>query len=86
MTLNDHGLFPANSSTSIPRPSDRMMLEPTTEKDVFDFLGLEYKEPHERDCFDAVIPKDEDMRRNLSLTEMDQSEFNRDGRNHTWVE
>jgi hypothetical protein len=32
-------------------------MEADNEKQVFDKLNLIYKEPHERDCFDAVIPK-----------------------------
>jgi DNA polymerase lambda len=38
--MNDQGLF-------IRGTNDRVM-EAATEKEVFDFLGLEYKEPHER--------------------------------------
>lgn len=47
LLLNDKGLF--TRATKL-----RVDLNPSTEKDVFDYLGLGYKEPHERDCFDAV--------------------------------
>jgi DNA polymerase/3'-5' exonuclease PolX len=50
MTLNDHGFF------SIQRQEKRLPIEADTERQVFDILGLVYKEPTERDCFDAVIP------------------------------
>jgi hypothetical protein len=31
-------------------------LKASTEKDVFDILGLVYRDPSQRDGFDAVIP------------------------------
>ena len=50
MLLNDHGFF------SIQQDERRLPIEAETERQVFDILGLVYKEPTERDCFDAVIP------------------------------
>lgn len=50
MSLNDHGFF------SIEQDGKRLPIEAETERQVFDLLGLVYKEPTERDCFDAVIP------------------------------
>lgn len=59
LRLNDHGLFPDSSiKHNVPSPHQRLPLEAETEAQVFDILGLVYKEPHERDCFDAVIGKD----------------------------
>jgi DNA polymerase lambda len=49
LTLNDHGLFQRGTQ-------DRVM-EASREKEVFDRLGLVYKEPEDRDCFDAVVLK-----------------------------
>eukprot|EP00934_Nitzschia_sp_Nitz4_P000280 Nitzschia sp. Nitz4//NODE_159_length_47236_cov_74.723851//38884//41271//NITZ4_additional_000015-RA//1//CDS//3329531764//280//frame0 len=48
-TLNDHGLF-------IEGTADRVM-EASEEIQIFEKLGLVYKEPNERDCFDAVEGK-----------------------------
>jgi len=37
-------------------------MEAGNERQIFDKLNLVYKDPYERDCFDAVIPKgDESM-------------------------
>ena len=45
-SLSDDGLTNTSTGTSV--------LEPTCEKDVFDILKLVWKEPHDRDSFDAV--------------------------------
>lgn len=47
--LNDHGLFERGTQ-------DRVM-EATEERQVFERLELVYKEPQERDSFDALEPK-----------------------------
>ena len=47
-TLNDHGLF--------KRDTRMRVMEARTEREVFERLGLEYRNPEERDCFDAVVP------------------------------
>ena len=52
-TLNEHGLY--NTGTNC------RVLEADEESQIFDKLNLIYKEPHERDCFDAVIPKTEEQ-------------------------
>lgn len=70
-TLNDHGLFHEGTV-------DRVM-EANKEKEVFDKLGLIYKEPHERDSFDAVEAKD-----GSAVLEMSQSQFFQDAQ-HVWV-
>ena len=50
-TLNEHGLY--NTGTNI------RVFEADQESQIFEKLNLIYKEPHERDCYDAVIPKGE---------------------------
>lgn len=63
MSLNDHGLFPINmaggamkaTGTGKEYRGDR--IGAASEKDIFDMLDLEYRQPHERDCFDAVVEK-----------------------------
>ena len=51
-TLNDHGLFVNDAR------AHRVMEEDVKdEKEIFDKLKLVWKEPKERDCFDAVTPK-----------------------------
>ena len=54
MTLDDHGLFPIDHSDGMPY-GDGKRVDAKAEKDIFDILGLVYKEPHERDGFDAVL-------------------------------
>jgi len=38
--MNEHGMVPTGTAAPPPRMS--------TEKDIFDFLGLEYVEPNKR--------------------------------------
>jgi DNA polymerase/3'-5' exonuclease PolX len=47
--LTHHGLYSIKTGESV--------FDASTEKEVFDKLDLVWKEPHERDCFDAVIGK-----------------------------
>ncbi|CAB9505908.1 directed DNA/RNA polymerase mu [Seminavis robusta] len=49
LKLSDHGLYNAKECVQ------ERVLEASTERDIFDYLGLEYKEPHERDSHDAVV-------------------------------
>lgn len=49
--LNDHGLFPDHFG-------GRKSLKVKDEKEVFDKLGLVFKEPKDRDGFDAVVMKE----------------------------
>lgn len=51
--LNDHGLF--------ERETKARIMEATEERQVFERLELVYKAPHERDCFDALEPKNGDV-------------------------
>ena len=84
MSLNDHGLFPVpNDIHHVPKPCDRLPIEASTERQVFDLLGVVYKEPHERDCYDAVIPKDAQC--NVEEMEMTKAEVYQDG-HHQWIE
>ncbi|KAL7574842.1 hypothetical protein ACA910_010679 [Epithemia clementina (nom. ined.)] len=46
-TLNDHGLFQRDTNV-------RVVDSVRTEQEVFQTLQLAWREPHERDCFDAV--------------------------------
>ena len=54
MTLDDHGLYPIDHSDGMPY-GDGMRVDAKAEKDIFDILGFVYKEPHERDGFDAIL-------------------------------
>jgi DNA polymerase/3'-5' exonuclease PolX len=75
--LNDHGLFKRSDDTE-------RVLEATTEKEIFDFLKVVYKEPTERDCWDALEPMEggPDF---IDQLEMNQSEFTED-KEYKWVE
>jgi DNA polymerase lambda len=73
-TLNDHGLFKRGTQ-------DRVMEEASHEKEVFDKLGIQYREPEDRDCFDAVVPK----AGSKSDLEMDQTELRKDNE-HVWID
>lgn len=71
-TLNDHGLFYGGTT-------DRVM-EASSEIEVFDRLNLVYKEPHERDSFDAVLSKTGPA----VEVELSEAEFKED-KNYIWV-
>lgn len=76
LKLSDHGLVNAEG---------RRVMEATTEEEVFEYLKILWKEPEERDCFDALEPKDEF----LEAGEMEFStkkEFFEDSEKHIWVE
>lgn len=47
--LSDHGIFQRGTKT-------RVLQSASTEKEVFDFLQMVWKEPYERNCFNDVIP------------------------------
>mmetsp|Transcript_4088 Transcript_4088/g.7845 ORF Transcript_4088/g.7845 Transcript_4088/m.7845 type:complete len:103 (-) Transcript_4088:202-510(-) len=49
--LNDHGLFPDHLGGA-------KSLKAKDEQGVFDHLGLVYREPKDRDGFDAVVEKE----------------------------
>ena len=57
LTMNEHGLYlltnnPSNKKGIKGEKVDHIF---TSEKDIFDYLGLEYKEPHERTDGRAII-------------------------------
>lgn len=84
--LSDHGLIDKN--TELP-----IIHHPTSERDIFDVLGLQWKETNERECFDDVEPFDEaivdgttesvDRSRRPELT---REEVVRDGTEHIWID
>jgi len=82
MHLNDSGLFnvigPGRKGNSI---------KANTEKDVFDYLGLIYREPSERDGFDAVREKDsaKDSNGTIFLETPNQGEIRSEAR-HVWID
>jgi DNA polymerase/3'-5' exonuclease PolX len=57
MKLDDTGLFILTKNEEKKMGFEGKRLKVKSEKEIFDHLHLVYKEPHERDCFDAVVPK-----------------------------
>jgi len=63
LTMNEHGLYLLTNNTSnLNNPNNKKGIKGekvdhifTSEKDIFDYLGLEYKEPHERTDGRAII-------------------------------
>jgi NAD-dependent DNA ligase len=60
LTMNEHGLYLLTNNTSNPNNKKGTKGEKvdhifTSEKDIFDYLDLEYKEPHERTDGRAII-------------------------------
>jgi DNA polymerase/3'-5' exonuclease PolX len=57
--LNDHGLFPGDGRLHhVPSVNEQLPFEASTEMEIFAKLGLVYKQPQERNCFDDVVSKD----------------------------
>ena len=84
MKLDDRGLFTQTALEEKKYTTKAKRLKATSEKQIFDILGLVYKEPNERDSFDAVIPKDgwrSIMKFDISLN---HSEFELESK-HTWI-
>lgn len=75
--LSEHGLF--------ERGTHKLLLEPTCERDIFDALGLVYREPWERDCFDAVKGKKEGEYA-LNLSPLSRFDLIKDMEQHSWVD
>ncbi|KAL3920199.1 MAG: hypothetical protein SGARI_007007 [Bacillariaceae sp.] len=73
--LSDHGLFDIATG--------KRVREATTEREIFDHLKLVYKEPDERDSFDALESKEGVLDENMQLSE---KEFLEEDNKHVWVE
>lgn len=73
-TLNDHGLFLVDTNTRV--------MEAATERQVFDKLGLMWKEAGERDCFDAIQGNGESA---VQLKELSRRALDQDSREHKWI-
>lgn len=73
-SLNDHGLYKAGSKVRA--------MEASSERDVFEKLGLEYKSPLERDCFDAVVPLCASSQTDFQIDEQDYQEESQ----HVWID
>ena len=93
--LSDHGLVDKSTERSI-------ICHPTSERDIFDVLGLQWKEANERECFDDVEPydsdngddddngKDDDDNGDDSVkvnhSELTREEIQRDNTEHVWID
>ena len=77
-TLNDHGLF--ERETNI-----RVMDSPRTEQELFQKLQLEWREPHERLCFDSVMSTADQYQLASSLDGFSDREFQQEAK-HRWIE
>jgi len=60
LRLNDHGIFPYDSKQTayVPQPHENLPYpDLNSEFLIFEKLGLVFKEPRERNCFDDVVSK-----------------------------
>jgi len=55
LTLNEHGFHKITTINSIRTKEEKISKLFKSEKDIFDFLCMEYKEPHERINEDSII-------------------------------
>ena len=76
LKLSDHGLFSRDGNV-------REKFEPSSEREIFDRLKLVYREPHERQYWDALEPIDDDIKPDLTLN---KSQLDNDRNNNKWVE
>ena len=76
MTLNDKSLYPIDTANRMKAKS---------EQDIFDLLGLVYKRPHERDSFNALVPKQEGLDEERLEIGIDHSDFQAESK-HVWVD
>jgi DNA polymerase/3'-5' exonuclease PolX len=75
-TLNDHGVFDRGSLVRV--------LDTTSEKEIFEFLDISWREPTERDSFDAVKGK-KNGESAAQLEGFSRSEVSRESRDHRWI-
>jgi hypothetical protein len=75
-TLNDHGVFDRGSLVRV--------LDTTSEKEIFEFLDISWREPKERDSFDAVKGK-KNGESAAQLEGFSRSEVSRESRDHRWI-
>jgi DNA polymerase/3'-5' exonuclease PolX len=78
--LSDHGLFEGDTTTRVVDGEEAF--DPQHEIDVFNKLDLIWREPDERDSFDAVKGKDG----SLVDTDMSKGDLRRENDSHAWVE
>jgi DNA polymerase/3'-5' exonuclease PolX len=76
--LSDHGLEQKDTQMTV-------LENPSSEKEVFDFLNLQWKEPCERDGFDAVEGKDTGEL-SFQLEEMTKGDLLRDKIENRWIQ
>jgi len=85
MVLNDHGLFRPLDKTFKSLENDRLPIECATEQEVFDVLGLVYKEPQERIFYDAVLPKTQVQHVNVEIDIKEEANYEL-GQGYAWID
>ncbi len=81
MKLDDHGLFNHDIDSSY----EGRRIKVNSEKELFDYLGLIWREPHERDGFDAVRVKESNQIYRME-DDVSQDEIVSELKNHKWVD
>jgi ligand-binding sensor domain-containing protein len=91
--LDDHGLWVLDDNGKVrydddgnpirATEPDGSIFTPKTEKDVFDKLGIVWKEPHERDGFGALQSKDDGENVELPVS---MGDLLSDTREFAWVD
>ena len=76
--LSDHGLYDRSDGKTRVR-------EASTERDIFDHLKIVYREPHERDCWDALEPIEGNLEGEDEDLELTATDFKNED-NYAWVE
>ena len=76
-TMNEHGI----NKMEAKKKGDKVEYNFNSEKDIFDFLGLEYKEPNERTDGRAITPKNKKPK--LIIEDSDTEEYVLKPKNNT---
>jgi DNA polymerase/3'-5' exonuclease PolX len=86
-SLDDRGLFPVARNQRTGPKIKSSVFYPSTERELFDHLGLVYKEPTDRNYFDDVIPLDESVN-DWDPHSMTETELMRDVAAHSgpWID
>jgi DNA polymerase/3'-5' exonuclease PolX len=83
-TLNDHGLFERGTSMRVRDRCGKDFL-PREEREIFDWLGLAWREPHERDGFDAVEDVDGSVLDATRLSQKEKEHWLTGEAEHPWI-
>jgi DNA polymerase lambda len=85
MKLDDSGLYVRTIDKEKKMSREGKRIKARSEKEIFDLLGLVYKEPSERDSLEAIVPNEVGLCNILDLDKSTNDDFATESR-YTWIE